>query len=212
MALISCPECGKEVSNQAQACPNCGYGIAKKTQKLKRNTNGMESKNFWQTNIKYFGIAIVIIVVFFIVISRSGKEDNPFANLNHRMSMDEVHSIYGTPTSVSENEERNYIVDTYRKQVFAGIYGEFEIWYDYKNKAVTHAIWEKALPVGSSFNDYKKVIEKITDHTEKICNKSVDDSKWEDIIGNTYRLELRESNNTIFPNTIQIWYDPAYRK
>lgn len=28
MALVKCPECGKEnVSNQAESCPNCGYGI-----------------------------------------------------------------------------------------------------------------------------------------------------------------------------------------
>ena len=25
MALIKCPECGKEISDQAPACPNCGY-------------------------------------------------------------------------------------------------------------------------------------------------------------------------------------------
>lgn len=24
MALIECPECGKEFSDKAQACPNCG--------------------------------------------------------------------------------------------------------------------------------------------------------------------------------------------
>jgi len=28
MALIKCPECGKQVSNQARACPNCGYPIS----------------------------------------------------------------------------------------------------------------------------------------------------------------------------------------
>ncbi len=33
MALITCPECGKEVSDQAEACPNCGYPIAKKYEK-----------------------------------------------------------------------------------------------------------------------------------------------------------------------------------
>ena len=27
MALITCPECGKEVSDKATACPNCGYPI-----------------------------------------------------------------------------------------------------------------------------------------------------------------------------------------
>lgn len=27
MAIINCPECGKEVSNKAEKCPNCGYPI-----------------------------------------------------------------------------------------------------------------------------------------------------------------------------------------
>lgn len=27
MALIECPECGKQISNKAGACPNCGYPI-----------------------------------------------------------------------------------------------------------------------------------------------------------------------------------------
>ena len=27
MALITCPECSKEVSDQASACPGCGYPI-----------------------------------------------------------------------------------------------------------------------------------------------------------------------------------------
>ena len=28
MALIKCPECGKEVSDKASSCPNCGYPIS----------------------------------------------------------------------------------------------------------------------------------------------------------------------------------------
>jgi len=28
MALISCPECGREVSSEAPACPQCGYPVA----------------------------------------------------------------------------------------------------------------------------------------------------------------------------------------
>lgn len=31
MALINCPECGKEVSTSAKACPSCGYPVAEKT-------------------------------------------------------------------------------------------------------------------------------------------------------------------------------------
>lgn len=30
MALIKCPECGKQVSDKAEFCPNCGYPISKK--------------------------------------------------------------------------------------------------------------------------------------------------------------------------------------
>lgn len=28
MALIKCPECGKQVSDKAQTCPNCGFSIS----------------------------------------------------------------------------------------------------------------------------------------------------------------------------------------
>lgn len=29
MSLIKCPECNKEISNQAKCCPNCGYELYK---------------------------------------------------------------------------------------------------------------------------------------------------------------------------------------
>ena len=29
MALITCPECGREISDAAQACPNCGFPLAR---------------------------------------------------------------------------------------------------------------------------------------------------------------------------------------
>ena len=35
MALIQCPECGKEVSDKALACPNCGNPIAAPVEKVK---------------------------------------------------------------------------------------------------------------------------------------------------------------------------------
>ncbi|MGD0016771.1 MAG: PH domain-containing protein [Verrucomicrobiia bacterium] len=30
MALINCPECGREVSREATACPQCGYPVAER--------------------------------------------------------------------------------------------------------------------------------------------------------------------------------------
>ena len=36
MALILCPECGKEVSSRSKVCPNCGYPIAEETNDIIR--------------------------------------------------------------------------------------------------------------------------------------------------------------------------------
>ncbi len=36
MALVKCPECGKEVSDTAYACPNCGYSVKVHFDNLKR--------------------------------------------------------------------------------------------------------------------------------------------------------------------------------
>lgn len=33
MALIDCPECGRQISDQAEACPQCGYPIRKMQRK-----------------------------------------------------------------------------------------------------------------------------------------------------------------------------------
>ena len=35
MALIKCPECGKEISDMADSCPNCGFNIKKYIESLK---------------------------------------------------------------------------------------------------------------------------------------------------------------------------------
>lgn len=45
MALIKCPECGKEISDKARACPNCGYPIAKLNDKdsIPQNDNYLMS-------------------------------------------------------------------------------------------------------------------------------------------------------------------------
>jgi Translation initiation factor 2, gamma subunit (eIF-2gamma; GTPase) len=40
MALIKCPECGREnVSDSAEMCPNCGYGIKTHFQEIEQKNN-----------------------------------------------------------------------------------------------------------------------------------------------------------------------------
>jgi DNA-directed RNA polymerase subunit RPC12/RpoP len=42
MALINCPECGKQVSDKAASCPNCGNPIAKPIEMPSNNSDEIE--------------------------------------------------------------------------------------------------------------------------------------------------------------------------
>lgn len=69
MAVINCPECGKEISDQAETCIHCGYPIKKKSAR-KQDLTGEESPaKRHSKKIIPVGIAIVIAVlgiVFFV--------------------------------------------------------------------------------------------------------------------------------------------------
>ena len=58
MALINCPECGREnVSDSAVSCPNCGYGIREHFEKIEQSRQqeellGKETQiNLWNDRI-----------------------------------------------------------------------------------------------------------------------------------------------------------------
>lgn len=61
MALIKCPECGKQMSDMASSCPHCGYT---------KNINHNSSKKSKPKNskskfsIKYLVIIVVLFRVF----------------------------------------------------------------------------------------------------------------------------------------------------
>lgn len=45
MALVECPECGRErVSDSAEACPDCGYGIKAHFEKLSEKRRERERR------------------------------------------------------------------------------------------------------------------------------------------------------------------------
>ena len=56
MALVKCPECGKEVSSQLRKCNNCGYKL-KRIDKKKRNVF-----------IVIFCVIIMLTIVGFILL------------------------------------------------------------------------------------------------------------------------------------------------
>ena len=61
MALIKCPECGRNFSDQADACPDCGYPI----RKIKPN----KKKKGHATMIMGIIIAVVIVILIGVLVS-----------------------------------------------------------------------------------------------------------------------------------------------
>lgn len=89
MALINCPECGKEISDIAKSCPNCGHKIKKvKTVAFekKAKTNGILC-------IICFTLSVVLAVSLILsIIGKTGKQDD-FLNsmatgINNRLAKD----------------------------------------------------------------------------------------------------------------------------
>lgn len=48
MALIKCPECGKEISDKATLCPNCGYPISQ----ISEDMSGKQEMHLVEENVK----------------------------------------------------------------------------------------------------------------------------------------------------------------
>jgi hypothetical protein len=70
MALINCPECNKEASNQAAKCPNCGFPIFKI---VKKHVN-----NNWRKDVLgiiIFGCIFVIMLLLLSKIEGGSKSD-----------------------------------------------------------------------------------------------------------------------------------------
>lgn len=53
MALITCPECGKEnISDSAATCPSCGYGIKEHFERIEQEKAFIEQKQQSQENLQ----------------------------------------------------------------------------------------------------------------------------------------------------------------
>lgn len=53
MALVKCPECGKEnISDSAMTCPSCGYGIKEHFERIEQEKTFMEQKQKRQENLQ----------------------------------------------------------------------------------------------------------------------------------------------------------------
>lgn len=65
MALIKCPECNSDISDQAEKCPKCGYEL-KKTEESPKNEKKFKGK----VDYKYIILGLLIVVVGFYMLNQ----------------------------------------------------------------------------------------------------------------------------------------------
>lgn len=63
MALIKCPECGKEISDKASACPNCGCPIFQEPENIAYEADDLEED---EPEIEESYISIASLVLFIL--------------------------------------------------------------------------------------------------------------------------------------------------
>lgn len=72
MALIKCPECNNQISDQADSCPKCGYELkAKKVNDSKPSGTATSKINF-----KYLAIILIIVAAVLLFFQQSNKNSN----------------------------------------------------------------------------------------------------------------------------------------
>lgn len=149
MALIKCPECGNDISDQAPKCPKCGYVLNAETEKATENADKKEkNKQQWK---KYtpiiIALALVVVVFRFLNTKNENKQDGTSSQGSNPTSS---HTTSGTGSSTAPSTEQGtnqgYVV--YRDTKLGVSY---EIPSDYKvytgSKELTY--------VGKSFNGDK---------------------------------------------------------
>lgn len=169
MALIKCPECGKEISDKTSSCPNCGYPIKKKI-------------TFTHKKI-IVPIVIVALAVIVIFIVSFGGNNKLIRNAKWDESLN----------SVLKREQKNvsgdniYISDDIICISNISIYGEdrCKLWYkfDENNKlneiivrANSYDYYDLPEKVDEQFLDFLSEIEKelgspTTSNTDGIVKK-----------------------------------------
>lgn len=70
MALISCTECGKEVSDKAASCPSCGAPISDASAV---SLNPQSHAKVTRTGAKWEGIGFILIIVGMIMAAMASQ-------------------------------------------------------------------------------------------------------------------------------------------
>ena len=96
MALIKCPECGKQMSDMAGSCPHCGY-----TKKVNQNNSKKSKPNNskGKFNIKYLIIIVVLLVGGYMLYSKPSQSGDIQPNTNGNYEFNQNGKYFEFPSN-----------------------------------------------------------------------------------------------------------------
>jgi len=78
MALISCPECKKKISENVTACPHCGYQFtAEKIQELKKAGSKLDKGCLISLGVIAVFVALIFVPMYMLNSDKSETETDP---------------------------------------------------------------------------------------------------------------------------------------
>lgn len=146
MAIIKCPECGKEISDTCSNCIHCGFSLQTTPSPVVTSEKTKKQINFSEIISKYkialiIVLAIVLLIIVVVSLASANANRDPFEKLYNDQTRESVQTALGTPDSSKDkdtNEEYSWNIDEYYNVTFLGKTGNLEIWYDDDN-FVSHA-------------------------------------------------------------------------
>lgn len=185
MALINCPECGKQISDTASKCPDCGYKMPH-PEKIK----------IIKKCAKICGICLFALVIIIVVYKTISKVHSPFEKFSPQMTKEEVHKKFGEPDETSSDNN----IDHYYDISFVGLSGELSVWYKNSDKeGIVSLYWAYDLKDGEDLSDYSKQIDKINEYFTQNYgepSESSGDTIWENSDKEKYRLILHSNSES----------------
>lgn len=159
MAMIKCPECGKDISSSAEKCPNCGYPMSGKQKENTVHQQAPKKKKGILSKIFIFIIACCIIGAVF---GKKEPTDSPTSNAKTSTSSDS--NTVASNDIVNTDEAEVNIIDVdisdchvkyLRHEIANNMAGEkcLVVYYEFTNnskdnKAFDYTISDKAFQDG----------------------------------------------------------------
>lgn len=105
MALMNCPECGHEVSNEAVACPNCGRPLSAPTPVIQRKVVVAETpvdEGFPKWVIAPIIVLALVVIFLLIAITRNNEENANTRTVNVNLDTQRSRSADSRETTRTE--------------------------------------------------------------------------------------------------------------